>query len=1005
MSFIIAHLTTAQYYQMPVYTSTTLEAAQNGYAISKLIDNDPSTYYHSSQVNITANQLDFYFVKSVQSIKKIVYTPRQDGIATGRWTQLNVSYSTQLQPDVFIPIQSDIVFANDATDKTIVLPQAIASPHTVRINVTNLIGSRSSGAELKFYSEVPKLEPVSCILPVDQLQKDDFLTAKIPILANGSTVSSFQPGEEVDKLFDGDLTKAYHSKYYVNNLPITLNLKFDGTAAIDYMRLYPRLGNVNGRLGQVSISYNTIQNANYQNLMNYDFGQSGTVQDLKFPISITPLNIKIIINSGQGNFASAGEIEFYGAAYNTIFDGALYNKLKPTVTQNDIDNISVPFFKTLAQCIFDGKYSSDRTKSYDVYPVRATINSVYKINGRNAFENPTGIIFKINEKNIVVVEGATKPLVIELRTFADNNLDASTFYTVYNGVNILQTNRTGLAYLQYYDDDSTLPDVKMNVITGVVNGIFDLSKNNSDYKDLISNDNGFSQIDVVGKNIHIITHKAALKNYNPFGGRELVNQYEEIVDRQNFQMGLYKYNKMIKNKMGAYFRPYSGSPNAGTIGVNANSDYAATLNPATTSTWMLTHEFGHNNQIRPDIKSHGFTEVTNNIYALFGTRNLTNRETPHVATEIENWYPVESDITIPKLSGSRYNNAIIKKAILQRPLFEDNYQDFSLLVPFNQLLIYYSDAGALRGAPTLEYAYKNKTNPNAGYHTDGVDYANWYATIAEKARNQNLTLSNGGYLMNLVKMITDAVQEDLTEFFTTTGFLRPMDISVNDYGFGQITVTQSMIDEVVAYINSKNYKKPVSPVMHYLSSYSKDAFKNHSNIIGTTGVGVTYNNQFLIVDHNDWKNVVAYETYDKNNELFYVTISGTGNRLNTYTQVYYPEKSSKVLAVAYDGSRKLVYPTQTTLSTQNTILKDDGFNIYPNPIFSDSDIIISTKNLNDIYNFTVYDVSGKLLLQTSGNANQLQAYANVNLKNLTKGTYIVNVKNEKMQFTKKIIRQ
>ncbi|WP_228393993.1 M60 family metallopeptidase, partial [Chryseobacterium artocarpi] len=143
--------------------------------------------------------------------------------------------------------------------------------------------------------------------------------------------------------------------------------------------------------------------------------------------------------------------------------------------------------------------------------------------------------------------------------------------------------------------------------------------------------------------------------------------------------------------------------------------------------------------------------------------------------------------------------------------------NFRSLIPFWQLELYYQLAGASKSASTLAFDsdMSDENTPPVIPAVPGIDYAHWFATVAEKVRNTNETqLTNGQMVMNFVKNTCDAVQEDLTDFFTNTGFLKPINATISDYSNGQLTITQSMIDDVKAYVLMKGYAKPVSPVIN-----------------------------------------------------------------------------------------------------------------------------------------------------------------------------------------------
>ncbi|RTZ46466.1 hypothetical protein EJ377_19875 [Chryseobacterium arthrosphaerae] len=192
--------------------------------------------------------------------------------------------------------------------------------------------------------------------------------------------------------------------------------------------------------------------------------------------------------------------------------------------------------------------------------------------------------------------------------------------------------------------------------------------------------------------------------------------------------------------------------------------------------------------------------------------------------------------------------------------------------------------------------------------------------------------------MNFVKNTCDAVQEDLTDFFTNTGFLRPVDGTMDDYVSQQLTITQSMIDDVKSYVLSKGYAKPVSPVINYISANSVSTFKNLLPVSGITGVGAQIisntNGRFLLIDNAQWTNAVAFETYDIANALISVSIVGTGDTTLANTYVDFPSSAQKVYAIGYNGQKILVYPAGT-LAADNSIANKNNISVFPNPLKAD----------------------------------------------------------------------
>ncbi|ALJ05757.1 hypothetical protein APS56_11750 [Pseudalgibacter alginicilyticus] len=82
---------------------------------------------------------------------------------------------------------------------------------------------------------------------------------------------------------------------------------------------------------------------------------------------------------------------------------------------------------------------------------------------------------------------------------------------------------------------------------------------------------------------------------------------------------------------------------------------------------------------------------------------------------------------------------------------------------------------------------------------------------------------------------------------------------------------------------------------------------------------------------------------------------------------------------------------------ENTI--NDGITIYPNP--TKGHLFISNDGLDNLIKITVYDVSGRLILEQG--ISEASRYQTVHLNNMSKGIYFVNIYSDKTFITKKIV--
>ncbi len=991
----------AQQHLVPVYTATSQQSPQPGNEVFLAIDDADSTMYHSNwyQTGIP-DQLDFYFVDGVQSINEIVYTPRQSQL-NGVWTNIDLLYATQDDPTTFIPVSDSISWAADHTDKTISLSTPLENVAVIRFVVNAGYNDFSSCAEMRFYSDQPYENPFqSCAVATDSLPTD----TKVAVIADGSYASSFQAGEDISGSFDGDLSTLYHSSYGNTQMPVTLNYHFDGNTPVDYLKYTPRTDyNINGAFGNVIVKYNTSTNSSFVTLTSFDFEQEKQPKFIEFPNTITPLNIQIIVQDGANGFASCAEMEFF--SYNTnavatapegIFTDALYTELLPGVTQTQIDAIASSFYKNLAQCIYNGTYSNYRYNNYEVYKPRGILSQELKTSGYDPYENPTGIYFESGEKVVLFAQNidASTPVYLTVKNYEQGYGGPSGLYPLKNGLNVFEVNVTGLGYIHYYNTNLNAPDVSVNIVSGQVNGVFDLdTSTNADWVQLLTNST-YPRLDIIGEKAHLVYNRDALKAGSPFDGISLIEKYDQIVRIEHNLMGLYYHDIVPKNHMLA-FSEYGGGYYAGGLGVHLDITWGVNniANPEQLDLWGIPHEFGHVNQVRPGLRWVGTTEVTNNIYSAWVQLQMNPEGNNYTRLERESQVPIAG---MPSVAGGRINGAINLTYVQGKALQDTTASDvFKILVPFWQLELYYQKAGASRNAPTLSLE-EDSTN------YQGVDYAHWFGIVAQKVRNTNAQgLTNGDLVMNFVKNTCDAVQEDLTDFFTRTGFLKPIDVTIDDYGYGQLTITQAMVDSTKAYIARQNYSAPVSPVINYISTHSINAYKNQLNLTGVAGQGVSVDGYQIMISHQDWPNAVAFEVYNAQDSLMHVAINGTGDVNLTTSTVYYPEDALGVYAIGFDGEKRLVYPADLSVDKPQTAT----LKVYPNPFSNTDNLQIELPNFEGNLNIALYDLTGRVLTQLKGSLQKVEAQLNQYTPNLTSGIYFLKLSTAKGRvFETKLIK-
>ncbi len=614
------------------------------------------------------------------------------------------------------------------------------------------------------------------------------LSEPVKVSVKGASVSSFQNGEGIEKSYDGDYGTIYHSSYS-GSLPITMTYTFENVSGIDYIVYYPRASGNNGIFKRITIKADT-QTASNLNLGSFDMPGTSTSYRINFPVSlVAPTKITIDVTASVGDtnnkYASCAEMEFYRKSddefdYTQFFTDASCSDLKEGVTQTDIDNISIEFFRQLASEIFKGQYNKEfRTQKYEAYQHPNIDAAELKTSTYGLRDNPTGIAVAKDEEIVVLVDDTYDQ---SPNLFVQNPLSngiGGTSFLLSRGINRFKAPHEGLLYVVYYTNTGSEDPIKMNIVTGSVNGYFDNSKHTeSDWTRLI-NAATFRHFDLKGQYATMTFETSALKQYAP-DGKALIDQYDKLVyDEQEF-MGLIKYNKQYKNRSHfqvmygdgymhatSYHTAYHANTQSEILDVDKligkNMTYSET-------SWGPAHELGHTHQTRPGLKWIGLAEVTNNIFSA------------HIQTKWTGKCRLQEEAIG---SGNRYDKAfseILDKADANgdpQVSYIEHEDVFCRLIPFWQLKLYMVDA---------------------------LGKTDFYKDVYEWVRVNPDLSSNGACQLQFVEFACKAANLDLTYFFTKWGFLKPLNIRVADYSATTHIVTQTMIDETKAVI--AKYPKP-----------------------------------------------------------------------------------------------------------------------------------------------------------------------------------------------------
>ncbi len=706
----------------------------------------------------------------------------------------------------------------------------------------------------------------------------------IPI-ASG-TASNYQSGEGIERSFDGDYATLYHSNYNSQNqFPITLTYTLKEVSHVDYAIYTPRQdGNVNGNFQEVTVSYQvgnkwtTLATLNFEGssaASRIPFGDNG-VDDVKA--------VRFVVKSGTNGFASCSEMEFYTKnnfmeeLLHTYFTDNLCTQLREGVTAQEIEQIPVAEIRNMAKAMLAGTYSTEfRIGEFTAFrplsDLQGELKNSYLYNNH---ENPTGITFDEDESVIVMVEGiGEQPVALQVRNFGPTVFASST-YALQNGINVIKVSNKGNGYINYYTTSwKTAPKVKMHFLNAKEQGYFSpkyKGHTNDDWKRLLANAKG-DCLDMHGEFTDCVFPVSSFKANCPNDGEWLMAIYDSIISVERDIMGIFKYKHEFPNRQCAITVATSGglyhaSNDGFCVPVNALRDPTSRTHY---DIWGAAHEYGHQNQTQ-GLRWIGLTEVTNNIMSAYVEHKLRT----------DGYHRLENES-----NGFRYYDFFEYNVMKGGQFVPHAHNDvFCTLVPFWQLLIYTRIAGI---------------QPDA------------YPELYETLRNQSAlsSMSDGQHQVNFMKQWCHITKTNFLPYFKQVGMFKTVDESISDYSTRQLTITQAMLDNLEKEINAANYPEPPAAFC-YIDVNNYPAFRDKAALVANTvGKGCSVSGNTVRIQHNQWKNVVGFETYKADGTLLHMTNYGHGDSAYkpTMTSVVWntSEKPAYIMAVGYDGTRVKCY--------------------------------------------------------------------------------------------------
>lgn len=496
------------------------------------------------------------------------------------------------------------------------------------------------------------------------------------------------------------------------------------------------------------------------------------------------------------------------------------------------------------------------------------VAKINKTNGYSLLDNATGIVARKGKELVIRTAGITDKDTVRIKIQdlslknGDGYEEGSSYYILKKGLNRIVPKNDGLIYVVWHTQgEPAKRKIKIYFLTGEVNGYFDVRKHQPSQWQAMLRKATYEYFDVLGRYVHLTFPTESFRQYTP-DGKKLIDVYDRIVELEQEFMGLDKYkDKQFKNRQYCHVtnKGYMYAPNYCTA-YNANTMYKVCDVKRLTSTdlWGPAHEIGHSNQVKPGMRWHGMTEVTNNLYCLYvqSAFGLTTR----LQKEVERPTGLYDDCWYERSMTDYFTQDLGHN---------ENRINHCRLVPFWQLYLYMSQV---------------------------LGKTDFYKDLFELVRTTPDPATSGDCQLEFVKKACQASGLNLLPFFDKYGFLKPVKLEIDDYGKEMFEVPEDKAKQMRKEIKSYHYPEVKTPFW-YITDNTVDLFKNPLPI--QEGQASAKGNTFTM---DGWKNVVAYEVYQKGKLVFVSPLQSftvEGAIVGADTKVYAIDAKGKREKVAF----------------------------------------------------------------------------------------------------------
>lgn len=334
----------------------------------------------------------------------------------------------------------------------------------------------------------------------------------------------------------------------------------DNFGTVDFLRYYARKAANNGYVLKMSVSYSTKDAPEvFKGKTDLSFPQKANFsQDIPVPAACreTLKKIKLVIppngtmKSGTGYLVSIVDLEFWQngpmVEIPAFFTDQSCSAVKAGTTQADVDAITSPFFRAIAQSVLNETYDARRVIIPAYGPEPEDAAAVNKSLAYERYNNVTGIYVTKGSDIVALCEGAGGNINMIVEPHLTGGTGVQTV-ALKDGINTLEAENDGMIYL--INNKEGLNTAKVNIATGAMNGFYDIAKHKSELWKLFLPLSLADKFDVVGKYSHLVFNPSDLMK-NVTDPNALIAGYDTIIATQQRMLNLKKNEckMMIANR-------------------------------------------------------------------------------------------------------------------------------------------------------------------------------------------------------------------------------------------------------------------------------------------------------------------------------------------------------------------------------------------------------------------------------------------------------------------------